>query len=50
MNMVYLIKCQIIAVNLFKGQIRMINLIQLYPFNMANLSKPWPFFMDICPF
>jgi hypothetical protein len=31
MNMVHLTKCQIITINLTKP----------YPFNMANLTKPW---------
>jgi hypothetical protein len=43
MNMVHLIKCQIIMINLIKGQIGMVNLTKPYPFNMANLTKPWPF-------
>jgi hypothetical protein len=43
MNMVHLIKCQIIMVNLTKGQIRMVNFTKPYPFNMANLTKPCPF-------
>ncbi len=41
--MVHLTKCQIIVVNLIKGQIRTINFNKPYPFNMANLIKPWPF-------
>ncbi len=40
MNMAHLTKCQIIKVNLTKGQIRMVNLIKPWSFNMANLIKP----------
>jgi hypothetical protein len=40
MSMVHSTKCQIIIVNLIKGQIRMVNLTKPYPFNMANLIKP----------
>ncbi len=43
MNMSHLIKYQIIIVNLIKGQNMMVNLIKPYSFNMANLTKPWPF-------
>jgi hypothetical protein len=43
MNVVHLIKCQIIMVNLTMGQIKMVNLIKPYPFNMVDLTKPWPF-------
>ncbi len=30
-------------VHLIKGQIKMVNWSKPYPFNMANLIKPWPF-------
>jgi hypothetical protein len=43
MNMVHLIKCQIIMVNLTKGQIKMVNLTEPYSFDMANLTKLWSF-------
>ncbi len=47
MSMVHLTKCQIIMVDLTKGQIRMVNLTKPYSFNVANLTKPWPFWLDL---
>jgi hypothetical protein len=50
MNMVHLTKCQIIMVNLIKDQIKMTNLTEPHPFNMANLIKPWPFWWTFVHF
>jgi hypothetical protein len=50
MNMVHLTKCQIIMVNLTKGQIKIAKLIKPYPFNMANLIMPWPFWWTFVHF
>jgi hypothetical protein len=50
MNMVYLTKCQIKLVDLTNNQIKMVNLIKPYPFNMANLTKSWPFWWTFVHF
>jgi hypothetical protein len=34
---------QMSMAHLIKGQIKMVSLTKPYPFNMANLTKPWLF-------
>jgi hypothetical protein len=41
MGMAHLTMCQIIMVNLTKGQIRVDDLTKPYPCNMANLIEPY---------
>jgi len=37
-------------VNLIKGQIEIVNLTKPYPFNLADLIKPWPFWWSFFHF